>query len=75
MADDTGLVEQWDFFEEASETEPGFQIPWHDWRRFGDIMLSDNRGKSGHTDLAVLETLPEGVLTSPAPVDWETLIQ
>ena len=75
VAEDSGLVEQWDFFENAQDTEPGFQIPWHDWSRFGQIMLSDNRGKSGHTDLAVLETLPDGVLTSPDPVDWEALVR
>jgi len=74
VAQDSGLVEQWDFFENADDEEPGFQIPWHDWRRYGQIMLSDNRGKNSHTDIAVLETLPEGILTRPDAVDWEALV-
>ena len=75
VADDSGLVEQWDFFEKAADTEPGFQVPWHDWRWYGKIMLSDDRGRSGHTGLAVLETLPASVLSSPEPVDWAALIE
>jgi hypothetical protein len=74
VAEDSGLVEQWDFFENAADVEPGFQVPWHNWRRYGQIMLSDNRGKNSHTDIAVLETLPEGVLTRPDTVDWEALV-
>jgi hypothetical protein len=74
VAEDSGLVEQWDYFAEAGDTEPEFQIPWHDWQQFGNIMLSDNRGKNGHTDIAVLQSLPAAVLNSPEPVDWATLI-
>lgn len=74
VAKDSGLVEQWDFFAQAADEEPGFQVPWHDWQRHGGIMLSANRGKNSHTDIAVLETLPEGVLTRPDPVDWQSLL-
>lgn len=74
VAEDTGLVEQWDFYAEADDDEPRFSSPWHNWRRYGQILLSDNRGDSSHTDIAVLETLPPTVLTSPEPVDWQALV-
>jgi len=73
VAKDSGLVEQWDYFSHADDEEPGFRIPWHNWKPFGGIMLSDDRGDSGHTDLGVYDHLPESVFTSPEPVDLSTL--
>jgi len=74
VAEDTGLVEQWDFFESAGNPEPGFQNPWHNWQRYGSILLSDKRGEKGHTDIAVFSELPSEVLSSPDSVDWNALI-
>ena len=74
VAADSGLVEQWDFYPQAADEAPRFQIPWHDWRPHGEILLSADRGERGHTDVAVLETVPDGVFTSPQPVDWEALV-
>ena len=74
VAQDSGLVEQWDFYSTAEDDEPRFQNPWHNWQRHGEILLSDNRGDGGHTDIAVFSDLPPTVLTDPAPVDWATLI-
>jgi len=74
VATDSGLVEQWDYYANAADEEPRFSSPWHNWRRYGQILLSDNRGENGHTDIAVLEALPPEVLTSPEPVDWQALI-
>lgn len=74
VAADSGLVEQWDYFADATDTEPKFSSPWHNWQRYGRILLSDNRGERGHTDIAVLDALPSEVLSSPEPVDWQALI-
>ena len=52
VANDSGLVEEWDFYRQASDPEPGFKTPWHNWKSYGRILLSDNRGESGHTDVA-----------------------
>jgi hypothetical protein len=75
VAEDSGLVEQWDFFAEADDAEPRFTSPWHNWRRYGRILLSDDRGERSHTDIAVLDEVPPGALTSPAPVDWSKLAE
>lgn len=70
VADDTGLVEQWDFYAEAADEEPRFQIPWHNWQNYGAILLSDNRGEGAHTEMAVFDSLPDSVFEDPAPIDW-----
>ena len=74
VAADSGLVEQWDFYAQASDEEPSFQIPWHDWQPHGDILLSANRGRGSHTGIAVLEQVPAEAFTSPDPVDWDALV-
>ncbi len=73
VAEDSGLVEQWDYFASASDPEPGFQIPWHNWRRYGAILLSDNRGENAHTQLGVFDSLPTSVYTDPSPIDWSAI--
>ncbi len=74
VAEDSGLVEQWDYFRRADDEQPQLKTPWHDWRRYGDILLSADRGDRGHTDIAVFESLPDDLLKSPDPVDWSALI-
>jgi hypothetical protein len=69
---DRHLVEQWSFFAKADDPEPLFTNPWGNWQRYGAILLSDSRGESAHTDLAVFESLPRAVYEDPAPVDWSS---
>lgn len=63
------LVEQWAFYRNASDAEPRFVGPWADWKPHGGILLSANRGRTSHTDVAVFDVLPRAVLESPEPVD------
>jgi len=74
VAQDSGLVEQWDFYSQADDAEPRFQNPWHNWQRYGAILLSDSRGEGGHTDIAVFADLPPEIFTDPGEVDWDTLV-
>jgi hypothetical protein len=73
VAKKTGLVEQWSYYRNFSDEEPGFTGPWRNWQQYGQILLSDNRGERGHTNLAVYEELPASVFTSPEPVDWSAM--
>jgi hypothetical protein len=70
---DRHLVEQWDFFEKATDPEPQFTSPWTGWQRYGSIMLSGGRGDRGHSDIAVFTILPESVYQDPSQVDWSSL--
>jgi hypothetical protein len=70
-------VEQWDYFEKATDEKPKMSTPWTDWKRHGGIMLSASRGQRSHGDVAVLEALPApftAALTSPEAVDWVQLV-
>ncbi len=74
VAADSSLVEQWDFYAQAADEEPRFQIPWHDWRPHGAILLSADRGRGSHTGVGVLEQVPAGAFTSPGLVNWDALV-
>ena len=63
------LVEQWAFYRNASDPEPRFVGPWTDWVPHGRILLSANRGRTSHTDVAVFDDLPRAIFESPKPVD------
>jgi len=74
VAKGSGLIEQWAYYEKASDPSPQFMTPWAQWRRYGKILLSGDRGKEGSlTDLAVLDAVPDSVFQSPSPVDLKAL--
>lgn len=59
VADDTGLVEEWSFFAEADQLEPGFTLPWSGWKPFGAILLATDHGRGMDWAIEVPQTLPE----------------
>lgn len=61
---DTYLVRQWAYFPDAGEEKPDFIDPWDDYRQYGQILLSGNRGDRRLTDIKVLEKAPEGAFSS-----------
>lgn len=65
---ESGLVEQWDFFADASMDEPNFASPWNDWKMFGRIKLATNHGRDLDWNIAVHDAFPPGLLTDPAVV-------
>jgi len=58
------LVTQWDFYTNATDEAPRFQIPWEGYTQHGAIKLSGGRGQYALTDIQVMETLPVGTLTA-----------
>lgn len=78
VARDSRLVEQWTFYETATNRTETFTTPWHDWRRYGRIMLSAEHHRVGGMrarmkDIAVFDEMPESVFTSPDPVDLKSI--
>ena len=57
------LVTQWAFFRENSMDEPNFITPWTDYKQYGGILLSGDRGDRKLTDIAVLDRIPEEIFT------------
>ena len=72
---ETMLVGQWSFFRTAADTEPGFTRPWANWKPYGSILLSDERGVfvDGSPfflpNVAVYEDLPASVFEDPGKID------
>lgn len=76
---ETMLVGQWSHYRDASDPEPRFTRPWNNWKQYGEVLLSDNRGAGrGGQDfilpnVGAYDTLPETVFTDPARLDLSTL--
>lgn len=60
---DSKLVTQWAYYPDSSSLEPRFITPWSDYKSYGEIMLSGNRGKNQLSDIEVLQEVPEGTFT------------
>ncbi|NJO02034.1 MAG: hypothetical protein HC880_10375 [Bacteroidia bacterium] len=58
------LVSQWAYFKEASQDTANFVLPWLDYQKHGNILLSGNRDARQITDIQVRNTVPEGLFTS-----------
>lgn len=68
VASDTGLVEEWSYFANATDAEPRMTTPWEDWGWYGEIMLAPGRGERDHTKVGVYESVPATAWTHPEPV-------
>lgn len=60
---DSKLVTQWAYFPDSSALEPQFVTPWADYKKYGEILLAENRGKYQLTDIQVMEEVPEGTFS------------
>ncbi len=65
---DSGLLEHWSFFPQATDKEPRFTMPWERWEPFGAIMLATGRGGEEDWAIVVYDELPRSLFTSPDPV-------
>lgn len=59
----TQLISQWAYFATADLDSANIITPWSNYQPFGEIMLSDGRGRGSLTDISVHENLPEELYT------------
>ncbi len=62
----TRLVTQWAYFANFNDKKPQFQQSWTNYERYGQILLSSDRGsEKGRTlrPIQVMTTVPEGTFT------------
>ncbi|WP_020527212.1 hypothetical protein [Flexithrix dorotheae] len=69
----TNLVNQWAFYKNYDDEKPGFTLPWANYKEFGKIKLSGDRGPRQLSEIYVFETLPESYFTSFDPIDLSKL--
>lgn len=60
----TGLVSQWSHFGSFKDEKPRFTMPWKDYNKYGNIMLSGDRGSRKLSDIKVFDILDPSVFTS-----------
>ena len=65
------LVTQWDFFTNYEDEEPRFSTPWADYKPYGTILLSGNRGRSKLSEIGCFTNLPESVFQDFAAVNTD----
>lgn len=65
VARDTGLIEQWSYFQDRDDEEPGFTGPWAGWQRFGGILLATDHGRGADWDIRVHDELPAEIFLDP----------
>jgi hypothetical protein len=58
------LVNQWDFYKSFNDEKAGFSMPWQDYKSFGKVMLSGDRGERKLNDIKVFKKLPNSVYQS-----------
>lgn len=59
----THLVTEWSYFANASDTTAAFTTPWSDYKQYGDILLSGNRGKNSLDNIVVRDSLSDNPFT------------
>jgi hypothetical protein len=70
---DTGMVDRWDFVLKG-EAVPPTTFMWTGWKKYGNIMLAGERMNPTEgrklllPNIAVLESVPDSVFTSPDPI-------
>ena len=68
----TGLVDEWAYFPNATDAQPAFRRRWAEYTRHGQLLRAADRSEAAKParldDIATVQTLPEGVMTSKVPV-------
>ncbi len=64
VSNETNLVCQWSYYRTATDSIPGFILPWGNYFEAGGILLSDDRGERDLSDVEVLTDVPENMFTS-----------
>ena len=70
----THIITQWDFFKNSNDTVPTLIIPNSEYRGYGHLLLSANRGVGRSlAPIAVYSSMPDSVFTSFYPVNWKAV--
>jgi hypothetical protein len=58
------LVKEWAYYRDAAQDTANFVLPWDNYRKYGDILLSaDRTGGRGPRDVRVDNKLPDNLFT------------
>ena len=61
-------------YRNASDEKLGFVNPWANYKKYGNVMLSGNRGRGKMEYIMVFDELSESIFTSPEKPDLATMM-
>lgn len=67
------LVKQWAYYRNAADTAQGFNVPFKDYQKKGEILISGNRGERQLSNIMVFNELPKSVYNSPEKPNWAAI--
>lgn len=67
---ETNLMTQWSYYPKSTDEKPGFTRPWTEYKPYGKIILSGERGDRDLTEIKVFEALPESIYTDFKKPDY-----
>ncbi|MEM8897280.1 MAG: hypothetical protein AAGC85_04215 [Bacteroidota bacterium] len=72
---ETNLISQWDYYQDADQESTERMYPWNDYKPFGEILLSGDRGESERgkreiTDIRVVDSLALSAYTEFDEIVW-----
>ncbi|MFT7382420.1 MAG: hypothetical protein ACI9Z3_002314 [Roseivirga sp.] len=67
------LVSQWAYYRNAADTAQGFNVPFQNYQKMGNILLSGDRGDRQITNVMVFDELPLAVYKSVEKPDLAAL--
>ena len=71
---ETHLIKEWDYYVSTADSAPQFRMEWNNFQKYGELLLSDERGRKKHTHIAALDKLPSDIFTKPERPDWKQFI-
>jgi hypothetical protein len=60
------LVKQWAYYPKAELDKPQFTLPWINYQKTGNILISGDRGERKLTDIKVIKKVESKTFTDPA---------
>ncbi|MEJ2005125.1 MAG: hypothetical protein P8X57_09215 [Cyclobacteriaceae bacterium] len=61
------LVKQWAYFRSADQDTAAFVLPWDNYEKYGNLMLSADRSDNGGPrNVRIYDELPDGVFDDPS---------
>jgi hypothetical protein len=57
------LVTQWAYYATPDQEQPGFVLPWDQYKPYGNLMLSGNRGERDLPNIKVWSEVPATIFT------------
>ncbi|MEZ4932421.1 MAG: hypothetical protein R2788_09920 [Saprospiraceae bacterium] len=57
------LVTEWAFYKDANQDTANFIMPWNNYQKYGNLLLSSDRDRLQLTEISVSENMPDSIFT------------